>query len=220
MNNKELLASFSKDQLIELIGIYSKNWLAMDGVWFQSVERKFGMDEAMFHDVEIWKRFTVTEARRIKAFLHLEEHPGLEGLATALRLRFYGSINEDSVELIYDNPENADGPGDGEQTGEPEAQENAGCQKAPDNADGPSASKNTNAPKASRLVYTMVDCRVQTARAKKGMEFHPCKPVGEVEYSGFAKEIDDRIVCRCLSCYPDITDTGCCCKWEFTYRDQ
>ena len=193
MNNKELLASFSKDQLIELIGIYSKNWLAMDGVWFQSVERKFGMDEAMFHDVEIWKRFTVTEARRIKAFLHLEEHPGLEGLATALRLRFYGSINEDSVELIYDDPENADGP---------------------------SASKNTNAPKASRLVYTMVDCRVQTARAKKGMEFHPCKPVGEVEYSGFAKEIDDRIVCCCLSCYPDITDTGCCCKWEFTYRDQ
>jgi len=202
MNNKELLASFSKDQLIELIGIYSKNWLAMDGVWFQSVERKFGMDEAMFHDVEIWKRFTVTEARRIKAFLHLEEHPGLEGLATALRLRFYGSINEDSVELIYDDPENAENS---------ETSRNAGTAGT--------LIKDSGV-KASRLVYTMVDCRVQTARAKKGMEFHPCKPVGEVEYSGFAKEIDGRIVCRCLSCYPEITDTGCCCKWEFTYRNQ
>ena len=211
MNNKELLASFSKDQLIELIGIYSKNWLAMDGVWFQSVERKFGMDEAMFHDVEIWKRFTVTEARRIKAFLHLEEHPGLEGLATALRLRFYGSINEDSVELIYDNPDNADGPAGPENAENSEVLENAGAAAA--------LIKDSRT-KASRLVYTMVDCRVQTARAKKGMEFHPCKPVGEVEYSGFAKEIDDRIVCRCLSCYPEITDTACCCKWEFTYRDQ
>ena len=52
MHNRENLAALSKDQLIELIEIYSKNWLAMDGVWFQSVERKLGMDEAMHHDKE------------------------------------------------------------------------------------------------------------------------------------------------------------------------
>lgn len=27
----------------------------MDGVWFQSVERKYGMDEAMHHDREAWR---------------------------------------------------------------------------------------------------------------------------------------------------------------------
>ena len=27
------LESLSKEELIELIGIYSKNWLALDGVW-------------------------------------------------------------------------------------------------------------------------------------------------------------------------------------------
>ena len=75
--NGRVLDSLSREELIELLGIYSKNWLAMDGFWFQSVERKLGMDEAMFHDVEIWKRFTVTEAKRIKAFLKLDEHPGL-----------------------------------------------------------------------------------------------------------------------------------------------
>lgn len=64
MKNQKNLNALTKDELIELIGIYSKNWLAMDGVWFQSVERKFGMDEAMFHDMQAWKRFTVIEARR------------------------------------------------------------------------------------------------------------------------------------------------------------
>lgn len=29
----------------------------MDGVWFQSVKRKYGMDEAMHHDREVWKVF-------------------------------------------------------------------------------------------------------------------------------------------------------------------
>ena len=42
MVNK-VLEQLDKEELIKLIEIYSKNWLAMDGVWFQSVERKFGM---------------------------------------------------------------------------------------------------------------------------------------------------------------------------------
>ena len=67
-----------------------------------------------------------------------------------------------------------------------------------------------------KLIYTMKKCRVQSARERKGMPYHPCKPVGEIEYSGFAKTIDDRITCRCLSCYPDVTDSRCCCKWEFS----
>lgn len=172
--DEKVLDTLSREELIELLGIYSKNWLAMDGFWFQSVERKLGMDEAMFHDVEIWKRFTVTEAKRIKAFLKLDERPGLEGLAKALQLRFYGNINDDMIEIAAD-------PQTGRET----------------------------------LIYTMVDCRVQTARARKGLEFHPCKPVGIEEYGGFARTIDDRIQCRCVSCYPEITDASCCCKWEF-----
>lgn len=40
MNNREILNSLSKDELIDLINMYSKNWLALDGVWFQSIEQK------------------------------------------------------------------------------------------------------------------------------------------------------------------------------------
>ena len=47
MKQNNFLSFLTKEELIKLIEAYSKNWLAMDGVWFQSIERKFGMDEAM-----------------------------------------------------------------------------------------------------------------------------------------------------------------------------
>ena len=71
----------------------------MDGVWFQSVERKSGMEEAMYHDAEAWKSFTVIEARRIKQFLQLPEKAGLEGLARALSFRFYANLNRDEIHI-------------------------------------------------------------------------------------------------------------------------
>ena len=65
----------------------------------------------------------------------------------------------------------------------------------------------------------MRKCRVQTARERKGLPFHPCKSVGVVEYAGFARAIDARIQCQCLSCYPDVTDERCACKWAFWLED-
>lgn len=168
--SNENLEKLSKDELIELIDTYSKNWLAMDGVWFQSVEKKFGMDEAIFHDEEAWKRYTVIEAKRIKEFLHLGENSGLEGLEKALMFRFYANLNENFVERTNDGA----------------------------------------------LIYTVTKCRVQHARKSKGMELHPCKSVAIFEYSGFARTIDERIKTECLSCYPDVTDEKCSCRWKFT----
>lgn len=172
MGRNKNLADLSREQLEELIEIYSKNWLAMDGVWFQSVERKYDMDEAVYHDVEAWKKFTVIEGKRIKEFLGLSERPGLEGLKKALGLRFYANLNDD--EIIIDG---------------------------------------------NTLIYRSIDCRAQSARKRKGMEMHPCKPVGCVEYAGFAKAIDDRITCECLSCHPEITDDTCYCAWKFTLNE-
>ena len=66
------------------------------------------------------------------------------------------------------------------------------------------------------MVYTMIQCRVQTARAGKVLPFHPGRAVGVIEYGDFAKKIDNRIRCRCFSCYPEVNDDICCCKWAFT----
>lgn len=73
--------------------------------------------------------------------------------------------------------------------------------------------------KGDTLIYRTLDCRVQNARKRKGMEFHPCKSVGIIEYSLFAKTIDSRIACEALSCFPDVTDTTCNCSWKFTISE-
>ena len=69
--------------------------------------------------------------------------------------------------------------------------------------------------KDNKLTYKITVCRVQEARTRKNMPLHPCKSAAVYEYSGFAEVIDDRIKCRCISCYPDVTDDTCSCAWEF-----
>lgn len=168
----ESIDDLPRAELLKLVKVFAKNWLALDGVWFQSIEMKFGMDEAMEHDANAWRRYTVIEAKRIKEFLGLPEKAGLEGLRLALNFRLYASLN----------------------TAE--------------------ATKEKN-----QLVYNVTSCRVQTARARKGMEYHPCKSVGLVEYSGFAQTIDARITTECVSCYPDVTCPESNCVWRFTLNE-
>lgn len=169
MHYEDALANLTKDQLIELVHLYAKDLIALDGYWFQSVESTHGMDRAMFHNDGVWGPFSATEARRIKAFLELPDNCGLPGLAEALRYKCTSLSNAFEIELEDD-----------------------------------------------MLRFKITDCRVQNARLRKGMPFHPCKSTGIEEYNGFAQAIDARIATRCLSCFPDIQDDGCNCSWEFT----
>jgi len=95
------LDNFSKEELKKLVQIYARNIYALDGVWFQSIEQKSGMQDAMWHDRNAWRRFTETEAWRIKNFLCLPDRSGLEGLKKALSIRFSALANP-KVELIND----------------------------------------------------------------------------------------------------------------------
>lgn len=168
MLNEKELNELSREQLIELLFMDAKNLIAMDGVWFQSVEKEMGMDAAMHHDEAAWKRYTCSEARRIKQFLGLGAHPGPEGLAQALPYRMVDRANPSEIVM-----------------------------------------------RDGKLICRILVCRVQEARTRKNMPLHPCKSAAIYEYSGFAAEIDDRIQCRCISCYPDVTDETCSCAWEF-----
>jgi len=69
------------------------------------------------------------------------------------------------------------------------------------------------------FVFRMVDCRVQSARERKGMQLFPCKPVGLVEYSGFARAIDPRIETECIACPPDDEMRDFYCGWRFLIKD-
>ncbi|NLJ76647.1 MAG: hypothetical protein GX325_05240 [Peptococcaceae bacterium] len=67
----------------------------------------------------------------------------------------------------------------------------------------------------NKIIFRMNDCRVQSARRRKGLPDFPCKSVGIVEYSFFAKTIDPRIKTRCLTCPPDEHPDEYFCAWEF-----
>jgi hypothetical protein len=64
-------------------------------------------------------------------------------------------------------------------------------------------------------VFRMNRCRVQEARKRQGLPDFPCKSIGIVEYSGFAKTIDPRIKTKCLVCPPDSHPSDVWCSWEF-----
>lgn len=160
----------SREQLENLVTDFAKRWLAHDGLWFQQVEKYYGMDEAIKLDAGAWENFTVIEAKRIMGLLNIEPGGGLEALKEALALRLYAFVNEQEIEQ----------------------------------------------PDENTLIFRMVDCRVQSARKRKQMDEFPCKAVGLVEYSGFARTIDPRIKTRCLHCPPDSHPEDSFCAWEFT----
>jgi hypothetical protein len=67
----------------------------------------------------------------------------------------------------------------------------------------------------NRVVFRMLDCRVQSARKRRGLADFPCKAVGLVEYAEFAKAIDPRIKMNCVACPPDEHPEEFWCAWEF-----
>ena len=167
-----LLHSLSKEELIDIICDDAKNWLAHDGLWFQAVEARYGMDIAIDADRDAWEKFTVIEAKRIMARLGIEPGGGIPALIECLKHRFYARLNLQQALEVSE----------------------------------------------TRAVFRMDDCRVQSARKRKGLADFPCKSVGIVEYSEFARTIDPRLQTRCLACPPDAHPEEYWCAWEFSLQ--
>ncbi len=164
------LSSLSRETLESMLGDFAKNWLAHDGLWFQAVEKQYGIAKAIELDTEAWEQFTIIEAKRIMALHNIPPNSGLEGLKKALGYRLYALLN--TQEIRNEKP--------------------------------------------SSFEFYMVDCRVQSARHRKGLALFPCKSVGVVEYAGFAKTIDSRIKTSVICCPPDPeAGNGHYCGWRF-----
>lgn len=91
------LLDLSEEQLDKLIEVLGINWLAGDGIWFQAVESRFGMNDAKRANDTCWAWFSPFEAWSVKRLLGLGESPGLEGLKKALGYRLYAQINTQSI---------------------------------------------------------------------------------------------------------------------------
>lgn len=169
----EPLLEMDEARLHELRQRIAKNWLVNDGVWFQTIEKSEGMNDAKRCNDSCWARFSPFEAETIKEQLQLGEQSGLAGLQQALALRLYANINTQSI-----------------------------CEETPES-----------------FVFQMNECRVQSARKRKGMADYPCKSAGLVEYTYFARSIDSRISTECIGCPPDEHPEDWYCAWRFVLND-
>lgn len=66
------------------------------------------------------------------------------------------------------------------------------------------------------FIFQMNNCRVQSARNRKGLPDYPCKSAGLVEYTYFARAIDKNITTECIGCPPDEHPEEWHCAWKFT----
>jgi hypothetical protein len=95
--------SLSREELLKLLDVYAKNWLAMDGSWFLALEETYGLEAAMEMDKRAWDRFAVAEAHRIMRDFDIPEGGGLEALEKAFKYRLYARINVQETEWIDEN---------------------------------------------------------------------------------------------------------------------
>jgi len=101
--NTEEIERLSKEELIGLLQDAAKNWLAHDGLWFLSVEKAYGTEEAIELDRDTWEKFAVVEAKRIMKRVRIKAGGGIPALVQALRFRLYAFINEQRIEEIGPN---------------------------------------------------------------------------------------------------------------------
>lgn len=94
--------SMSREELLQALKAFAKNWLAHDGCWFLAVEERWGLDVAIDVDAAAWKRFAAVEARRILEVFGIPHGGGLEALERALALRMYAVLNDQHVEWSDD----------------------------------------------------------------------------------------------------------------------
>ncbi len=75
----------SKDDLIKMVKMFSKDYLTLDGLWFLGVEDKYGQDAAIEIDIRVWERLGSIEARRIKQTFDIFDG-GISSIVKALQL--------------------------------------------------------------------------------------------------------------------------------------
>jgi hypothetical protein len=105
MDKKKIIEpkNLDKKQLLNLLEDAAKNWLAHDGLWFQAVEKKYGLETAIELDGDAWREFTQIEAGRIMKRLSIKPGGGIPALVQALKFRLYAFVNVQEITEVSES---------------------------------------------------------------------------------------------------------------------
>ena len=67
------IARLEKEKLVELLDLYGRQWLTIDGLWIQAVEEKYGDDVCLEMYTQVQEQMGSRRARRLARFLGIPE---------------------------------------------------------------------------------------------------------------------------------------------------
>lgn len=212
------------------------------GLWFNEVHHQLGLDEALKTEADVFEKYFPVMLKRLSSVLDFDVDNGLPAALTRMpREKIIDLINAVSVNwlagdgLWFQAVEHRQemftakrcndtcwtrfSPLEAYRIKQLLHLPDSGGLEALETALGYRLYSRVNIQATERhddhLIFKMVECRVQTARKRKGLEDYPCKSAGVVEYSSFARTIDPRIKTECVACPPDKHPDEWSCAWKF-----
>ena len=242
MRRQEELNGLSSPELGKIAVDFIRRSALHYGLWFNEVQHQLGLDEALATEAAVFEKYYPIMLKRLSGVLGFEIKDGLPAaFASMPREKLISLINAVSLNwlagdgLLFQAVEQRQ-----EMYTAKRCNDTCWARFSPIEAT--SIKQLLNLPESggldaletalgyrlysrinvqatekqgSSLIFKMVECRVQEARKRKGLEDYPCKSAGVVEYSSFARTIDSRIKTECVACPPDVHPAEWSCAWKF-----
>lgn len=96
------LEDFSSETLRELLRLYSKLYMGLDGFWYLIVMEKFGNDAALDCDIKVWERAGRYEMKNVTQKMNIQGNDAA-AFMKALQLSPWYSTVKSQMEIVDPN---------------------------------------------------------------------------------------------------------------------
>lgn len=101
-DDKELISKFPLDKILDLLFLQIRNIWRVDGLYFQGIEKAYGVEAATNIDIDTWKILAKIEAKDLKRVLGYKVVNNINDIVLLLRLTSWALYQTSKAE-IYKN---------------------------------------------------------------------------------------------------------------------